>query len=244
MKGIFVVVDGLDGVGKGVFINSFVKQAKEDGKRVFDADEFATENDFHPSPNDLIGNYDVVLTSEPTFCGIGRVIRNELTEKNGRHYSSKIVADAFALDRRILYEKLVLPLLDAGIDIYQSRSFSTSLVYQRQTSIDEGVPFSVSDILEIPGNAFCHTHPMNYLVIPTIDNVEELMRRLAGRDKDDNCDFENPEFQIKLKPHYESIELRETFESIGTKVTYLDASITVEHSEMLAREFYNNHLKK
>jgi len=244
MKGIFVVVDGLDGVGKGVFIDTFVEEAKADGKRVFNADVFAIEHDFHPSTDNLIKNYDVVITSEPTFCGLGRFIRNELIAKNGRQYSSQIVAETYALDRRILYEKLVLPLLEAGIDIYQSRSVSTSLVYQRQTSIDEGKPFSVDDILAIHGNAFCFSHPMDHLIIPTINNVEELMRRLANRDKDDDCTFENPEFQKKLKPHYESSELRELFENNGTKVTYMDASISLDSSKQQAREFYAQYLRK
>ncbi|NQV92038.1 hypothetical protein HQ489_06200 [Candidatus Woesearchaeota archaeon] len=244
MKGTFVVVDGLDGVGKGVFIDTFVRQAKADGKRIFDVHEFWSMNDSHPSPEDIIGKYDVALTSEPTFSKLGRYIRFVMIANNDQYFTPQEIAQAYAEDRMGLYQELVLPLLDAGIDIYQSRSLSTSLVYQHQSAIDEGMEFSAADILAIKGNAYCFSHPMTHLVIPTIKNVDELMRRLAGREKDDDCTFENSEFQKKLKPHYESTELRTLFENNGTKVTYLDASISLESSKQQAKEFYTQNLKK
>ncbi|MBT3835660.1 hypothetical protein HOD05_03645 [Candidatus Woesearchaeota archaeon] len=243
MKGTFVVVDGLDGVGKGVFIDTFVEEAKIDGKRVYDVEEFWNRFGYYPDL-EKVSSYDVVLTSEPTFCGVGELIRKELTANNGRHYSTRVIAEAFSLDRRILYENFVLPLLEAGTEIYQSRSVSTSLVYQRQTAIDEGANFSVDDILELPGNKFCFSHPMDHLVIPTIGDVSELTTRLEQRQKTDDSEFEVPEFQLKLKPHYESTELRELFERNGTKVTYLDAGISLESSKQQAREFYQQNLRK
>ncbi len=185
----------------------------------------------------------MLVTSEPTFCGVGRHIRNELIANNNREYSPEAVAEAYAVDRRILYEQLVLPALEAGIDVYQSRSFSASITYQRQTALDKGKDFSIKDILSIPGNAFCYAHPMDFLIIPTIADVEEALRRSQAREKQDDCKFENLEFQLKLKAQYESDEFREAFARKNVPLTYLDAGKTLEFSRQQAREFYTAHLR-
>ncbi|PIN76869.1 hypothetical protein COV17_00670 [Candidatus Woesearchaeota archaeon CG10_big_fil_rev_8_21_14_0_10_36_11] len=237
-RGTFIVIDGLDGVGKGVFLDTLAEEARNDGKRVFDVHKFWEENDFHPDVSLIIGKYDVVLTSEPTFIGAGRHVRTELIAKNGRRYSPESIAQAYALDRMILYESFILPLLEAGIDVFQSRSFSTSIVYQHQSALDEGRAFSVEDILAIPGNAFCLKHPMNFLIIPTIQDVQEAIRRAESREKDDDCVFENLEFQLKLKSHYESAWFRTIFERIGTTIISMDAGKTIEHSKQQMRDFY------
>ncbi len=241
--GKFLVVDGLDGVGKGVILDTLVEEAKKSGKKVFDVNEFWKERDYHP-PLDLIFNKcDVIITSEPTFAGIGRVIRQELIAKNNRDYTPEAVAEAYALDRRILYEQLLLPALDAGISVYQSRSFSTSLAYQQQSAIDLGLDLPIEKILRIPGNAFCYAHPMDYLVIPNIVNVEEVLQRIAAREKDDKCKFENLGFQLKLKKIYDSEEFRNIFRQKGVQMIDLDAGVNVEHTQEQAREFYGKCLR-
>lgn len=267
-RGKFVVIDGIDGVGKGVFLDTLVEEAKKSGKRVLDVNRFwkgfnkhphlskmlghfgikvpkwEYKPDYHPNIEKIIGNYDVIVTSEETFVGIGCYIREEMTAKNHRKYSPEVTAEAYALDRHILYQQLILPAREAGIDVYQSRSFSTSIVYQRQSALDEGREFEVEKILAIPGNAFCIQHPMDYLLVPTINNVGEAIRRAQSRDKQDDCIFENLEFQLKLKANYESAEFRAVFEKIGVPVIYMDAGKTIEHSEKQAREFYQKHLAK
>ncbi|MEW5897072.1 MAG: dTMP kinase [Nanoarchaeota archaeon] len=242
-KGRFVVVDGIDGAGKGVFLDTFVEEARKDGKRVFDVHEFWKEHDYHPPVSGFIGRFDVIVTSEPTFVGIGRYIRGELVAKHNRMYSPEAIAEAYALDRRILYQQLLLPALNTGIDVYQSRSFSSSIVYQKQSALDEGRDFSVRDILSIPGNAFCYSHPMDFLVIPTIVDVREALRRAEQREKDDKCRFEDLAFQIRIKAHYESNDFQMVFTEVGTEIVYLDAGRTLERSQEQAREFYQLKLK-
>ncbi len=246
-KGKFVVVDGIDGVGKGVFLDKFVKCAKQDGKRVFDVHEFWKMHDYHPDITQIGYLYDVIVTSEPTFIGVGKLVREKLTAKNGREYSPAVVMEAFALDRRILYEQLVLPALAEGIDVYQSRSFSTSLVYQSQMMLDKkliaSINWAMQHILKIPGNAFCYKNPMDFLVVPTIIDVNEALRRAGVREKQDNSVFENLEFQLNAKKHYESSDFKEVFERIGVPIRYLDAGKTIEFSQEQAREFYVKNLK-
>ncbi len=241
--GKFVVVDGIDGVGKGVFLNTFVEEAKKDKKRVFDVNEFWKQHEINPKPNAIIGKYDVVLTSEPTFMGTGKLIRDELIA-TGKNYPVELVALAYSLDRRVLYGELVLPLLSAGVDVYQSRSFSTSLVYQRQMAVDQNKPkFTMRKLLSIPGNDFCANHPMDYLIVPTIKDVEEAVRRSKSREKQDNCAFENLEFQLKARELYENAEFKRIFKKLGVPLTYLDAGVSIEYSKQQAREFYMKELR-
>ncbi len=250
-RGKFVVVDGLDGVGKGVFLNEFVRCAKADGKRVFDVNEFWRKNDAHPELSTIIGKYDVLLTSEPTFMGVGKLIREELTGKKaseeGRIYSPETELEAFALDRRILYEQLVLPALEQGIDVYQARSFSSSLTYQLQRLFDKGEQRTagelISLILAIPGNNYCYSHPMDFLVVPTIVDVHEAVQRAQLREKQDDSVFENLNFQLKVKKHFESLDFKNVFGKIGVPITYLDAGKTIKYSKEQAKDFYQQHLR-
>ncbi len=242
-RGRFIVIDGIDGVGKGVFLAAFLEAAKKEGKRVFDVHEFWSRNNFHPSPKEIIGKFDVAVTSEPTFVGIGKYIREEIIAKNERSYSPEAIAQAYALDRMILYQQLLLPLLEAGIDVYQSRSFSTSIVYQRQSAADEGKDLSIKRIMEIPGNAFCALYPMDFLIIPTLTEVREALRRAEEREKDDDCKFENLDFQLKIKQHYESREFQDFFKKLGVKLIYLDAGKSLEFSREQAMQFYENELR-
>lgn len=242
-KGRFVVVDGLDGVGKGVFLDAFVEEAKRQGKKVLDVDLFELHNSRLPSSSEVIEKYDLIKTSEPTYSGVGKIIREEYTRK-GSSYSARIVGEAFALARRVLYEQLLIPVLEAGVDVYQSRSFSTSIIFQPQQAASEGSSLTVAEILSIPGNKFCTEHPMDYLIVPTLNDVVEVVHRFSNRDKKDNCKYENVEFQLKVKPHYESEEFKKLFESLGVKVVYLDAGVSIEHSQQQARDFYQQHLRK
>ena len=243
-KGKFVVVDGIDGVGKGVFLDTFVEEAEKDGKKVFDVHKYWDINGFHPPVEVIInGNYDIILTSEPTSTVLGKFIRDELIAKNDRFYSAETVTEAYALDRRILYQKLLLPVLKVGIDVYQSRSFSSSIVYQHQSSIDEGKPFSIENIIDIPGNKFCYQHPITHLVILTIADVQKALQRTEERDKDDNCIFENIKFQLKIKERFEDPDFKNIFAQLGTKITYLDAGKNLAYSKQQAQEFYQKYLK-
>ena len=97
--------------------------------------------------------------------------------------------------------------------------------------------------MSIAGNKFCAGYPMDYLVVPIISDPAESITRLAGREKDDNCKFETLDFQLKLKPHFESQEFKELFASLGVNLVYMDAGVSIGYSEEQAREFYKNHLR-
>lgn len=239
-KGKLIIIDGLDGIGKGVVERAIAELLSDKGK-IFDLVSYWKENNQHP-PYSMLRDYDILLSAEPTYTGIGKKIREELIVK-GSTATPLETAQAYSDDRLILYNKIIIPALKDGKDIIQSRSVSTSLVYQRVQS-DESITLN-SLMNDFEGNKFALENAPDLLIIPTILNVAEVIKRLGGRKdfKDDNCRFENLEFQLKIKPHYESDELREIFESRGTIVKYLDAGISIEETKEQAIQIYLDFLK-
>ncbi len=226
-KGIFVVIDGLDGIGKGVCLDVLKQEALGSGLKVFDLNEYWETKNKIPLLEE-IGEVDLLVTSEPTYQGIGKYIREVLTCRDEKPFSTSVIAQAYSLDRAILYERLILPALKEGISVFQSRSVSTSIAYQKLTGEKEGVDLNF--ILNLPGNKLALENPPDYLIIPTIKNVEEVIKRLNNREKEDNCLFENLEFQLEVKKEYESIEFKEIFESRETTILSVDVGKTLEHS--------------
>lgn len=226
-KGIFVVIDGLDGIGKGVCLDVLKQEVLDSKLKVFDVNEYWEENNKIPFLED-IGEIDVLITSEPTYQGVGKYIREVLVCKDEKPFTTSVIAQAYSLDRAIFYERLILPALKEGINVFQSRSVSTSIAYQKLTGEKDGVDLDF--ILNLPGNKLALENPPNYLVIPTIKNIEEVINRLNNREKEDNCLFENLEFQLEVKKEYESSEFKEIFESRGTTILSVDVGKTLEHS--------------
>ena len=246
--GFFIQSDGLDGMGKGVINDAIVDDLKQKGLRIFDLNEWWKTEHVHPdfsAINSKNKNYissdsfDVLVTSEPTYAGIGLAIRQEIIAKNGRDYSAHSTAQAYALDRLILYSQVILPMLKLGKIVIQSRGVSTSIVYQPlQKVIDGEISPTIDEIMQIEGNKLALNNAQNLLLIPTIKNVEEVMTRISGREKDDDCQFENLEFQLKIKPMYESAQLKKIFESRGTQVSYVDVGKSIEFTKKQAIQIY------
>jgi dTMP kinase len=236
MKGRFIVLDGPDGVGKSVFLNTLIEESKKKSLKIFDVNLFWKENDRLPTMEE-ISEYNVLITSEPTFFGAGKLIRNILISNSSPvKYSTLTIAQGYALDRHVLHEGLIIPALEKGIHVFQSRSVSTSIVYQKLTGEKDNV--SLSEVINIPGNSFALKHAADILIILTIDDPKEIINRLEKRDKDDDAIFENLEFQMKVKKEFESDWFRELFENRGTRVVYMDAGKTIEYSKEQMREFF------
>lgn len=241
-RGVFVVVDGLDGVGKGVIEDAII--GCQEGK-VFDSVKWSLENlGRRPNVGLVAGKgFSCVSSAEPTHSLLGADIRWEMISKShDRVYSAKSLVQAYSLDREIQMKRLVVPVLLAGIDVVQSRSFAVSCCYQMLNAEDEGGdPNEILEyILRQPGNKFQLENAPDLLIIPVVVNVEELIARLEKRGKTDDAIFENLEFQKRAKVLFESVWLREIFEKAGTKVAYLDAGISVESTRAQAVEIYNS----
>ncbi len=229
--GRFVVVDGLDGIGKGVIESALVEAV---GGRVFDSVQWCKDNPTERPDISLLEGYSGVLTGEPTYSGLGMDIRNTLiANANKGKFPSGLLIRNYANDREIQMRNLVVPALSAGYDVIQSRSVGTSLCYQTLNAEDEGLDPEVAraEILAHPGNQYQLANAPDLLIIPTIGNVDELMERLGKRDKKDDAIFENKAFLERAKIPYESDWLKEIFEKRGTQVKYLDAGISIEDSQ-------------
>ncbi len=218
MKGKLVIVDGLDGSGKGVVVDSFREYFESKGKKVFDLRECWKEGKDTPE-FDEIKDYDVIVSCEPTYTGVGKVLRDEIVKKNARKYSGLSTAHAFALDRAILYKKLFIPALAAGKMIFQERGVVTSLVYQ-PVQLER---ISLRDIIMIPGNNLAVKYAPDLLVITKVD-PKVVMKRLENREKKDHAIFEEIFFQRKVADRFESEWLKQLFEKRGSKVVYLDTN--------------------
>jgi len=220
MKGKFIMVDGLDGSGKGVLVQAMKEQFVKSGKKVFDLKEYWKEHNNIPEI-DEVQDYDVIISSEPTFSMIGKVIREEMIHVNshGRMYSGLSTAHAFALDREILYMKLIIPALKKGKIVIQERGVITSLVYQpvQHEKLD------LSTVMMLPGNKLALSHAPDLLIITKV-SPEHVIQRLENREKKDQAIFENLLFQRKIADRYESEWLRRLFEQKGSKVVYIDTN--------------------
>ncbi|MFH1182052.1 MAG: hypothetical protein V1702_03780 [Candidatus Woesearchaeota archaeon] len=240
MKGKLVMVDGLDGSGKGVVVDAIAEWCAESGKRILDLRKYCIEKNTFPQPGEL-GNYDIIISSEPSFCYIGKAIREELVRADGRRYSAMSLANAFALDREILYKRVLLPALQLGINVFQERGVVSSLVYQ---PVQERI--QLSELLRMPGNKLAIDNAPSLLLITTV-SPETVVKRLGARDKKDNSIFDTLSFQRKIDERYRSDWLRHLFENSGSKVVYLDTDEpkTVEETKTAALEivkkFLENH---
>jgi thymidylate kinase len=255
-KGKFIVIDGLDGIGKSVVLDAIVDYLKDKGQRILDLHKYWEEYGFHPDFSNPkfheqankyyvnLDDYDVIYSSEPTHVGIGKVIRQEVIAHNGRPYHANLTAECYSTDRLVLYKRVILPVLSAGKTIIQSRSVSTSIVYQPiQSELQKEDSLTVKEVLALQGNKLALDNAPDLLIIPTIKDVNILFERLAGRTKDDNCNFEKLKFQEKVKPLFEGKKLRRIFEKRGSVVKYLDAGISIEATKKQAVDLYKEVLE-
>jgi len=228
--GLFVMIDGLDGVGKDTIMEALKHMLIDKGKSVFELKSYWSNYGFHPELKDFVTS-DVVMSSEPTSVGIGSAIRREIIANHtGRQYSARATANAYALDRLVLYKRVLLPALAVGKWITQSRGVSTSLAYQPLQAQTQQDSLPLEEVMALEGNVLALENAPDLLIIPTVADVDELARRLASRQKKDDAIFENVPFQKQLKLVYESDSFRELFEKRGTIVRYFDAGVSVEHS--------------
>lgn len=253
----FVVVDGIDGAGKGETIKTAVDFfTQKRGRRWLDLDEYWLRNHRHPQTKEqhhkkdckLADDYlnlediDIIKASEPTYTDIGNTIRNSIIRNKGE-YSARFTAEMYAADRNVLYKQLLMPAIDAGKIWLQSRSFSTSIVYQRVQAEELKEKLTVEQILSFEGNQLAMKNPPNLIIIPIPKNVAQAMERTKKRDKDDKTFFEDLEFQLKLKPHYESTELKQFFEKLGTKVEYVDSGAELHDYKQQVWDVLDKHYK-
>lgn len=215
MKNRFVMVDGLDGSGKGTIVDGLAEWAESKAMKTLDIRSYCSEKNDFPSEEEL-NDAEVIISCEPTFCYVGKAIRDELVRANGRQYSAWSLAQAFSLDREILYRRVIIPAIKAGKYVFQERGLTSSLVYQ---PVQEHI--QLSELLKLPGNKLAIQNAPSLLLIAKV-SPETVLKRLGLREKKDYSIFDNLSFQRKLHERYLSDWLRNLFEQHGSKVEYID----------------------
>lgn len=246
---MFVIVDGIDGSGKGTIANALAAARHADGARVFDLRTFAKTEHRLPDPEELEG-YDVLISAEPTHTWVGQTIRDEIIRDNGRNYGALRTAEAFALDRLILYRRVLLPARSRGLDIIQERSITSSLVYQSQVSgvsdqesgiLADSVPMEI--LLALEGNTFTLGHPPELCIIVSTDPTRAIQRLQLRTSKQDVAIFEKLPILQQLHERYHSAWFREILDARGWHVEYLDANGAVEDAVATARTLWDTNAR-
>jgi len=243
MRYKLVLIEGIDGSGKGVVTDTFRELAEKEGLTTFDLRSHLKSGKDIPEFKD-ISNYDIILSSEPTYGWVGKAIREELIKDNGRNYSALAVAQAYSLDRKILYKRLLIQALEAGKIVLQERGVVSSLAYQPLQAQLQGENLFLETVLKLPGNKIAIEDYPPSIVIITRVNPETAIQRLENREKKDVCIFERLEFQKKLQERYESTWLRCLLEKQGSKVIYFDTNETIESTKDQVRKLWEEYLKE
>ncbi len=230
-------MDGIDGSGKGTIVSALRKWASKKGLSVFDLREYWSSNHALPEQEDF-QDFDVLVSAEPTFSLVGSAIRDELIRENKRRYSAYTTAQAYAIDRNILYKRVLIPALELDKYIFQERGVTTSITYQPV----QAEPLALKKILELEGNQLALKYRPDILIIMDV-KPETAIMRLVKRDKKDQAIFEKLEFQKKIDKRFKSKWFKDMFERLGSKVVYLNANGTVEQAEKKAIEIWENFLE-
>lgn len=217
LKNRFVMVDGLDGSGKGAIVDALQEWAENKGMKVLDLRSYCREKGTFPEAEELL-QYDAIVSAEPTFCYIGKAIREEMIRATERQYPAMSIAQAFALDREILYRRVIIPAIKAGKYVFQERGISSSLIYQ---PVQEHI--QLSELLKMTGNKIAMQFSPALLVIAVV-KPETVVKRLGLREKKDNSIFDSLEFQRNIDSRFRSDWLRQLFEQHGSKVGYIDTN--------------------
>jgi thymidylate kinase len=224
-SGRFIMVDGMTGSGKSTVMKAIRDWSHACEHRVFSL------NDWHeatpPSFKD-ISEHDVYFTYEPTRTWVGQAIRYELSRVDNP-YGGKELAHAFALDRQIMYRRLILPALEAGKTVIQDRGVSSSLVYQPV------MPDSVAleDVLSLPGNSLAMEHAPDALILTKL-SAQTAHERITSRQDDSKGVFADLTFMKQQEERFASSWLQSLFEKHGTSIFELDTSGTLEQSQQRA----------
>lgn len=231
---MFIMLDAIDGGGKGTVITAWKEYLTEQGNSIFDLVDYWKENKQHPDISE-IKSYDFIFSAEPTYTGVGQVIREELI-KQATNYAPEAIAHGYSLDRLVLYKKLIIPLLDQEKCVISDRGFCTSLAYQNAQNPE----LTFDKLLAMPGNALAMQYRPDYLILLTTE-PEEAMRRLDARgDKKDNVIFENLDFQKKTAATFMSPGYQEIFTQAGTKIFYLSTMGEIAIIKQKAKELLAN----
>ncbi len=219
---MFIMIDGIDGSGKSTIVQIWKDYLAAQGNTIFDLKHYWQTAGKYPELEEMRA-CDFIFSCEPTYAGIGKVIREELI-KNGNGYSAQALAEAYSLDRLVLYKKIIIPWLQNGKVVIQDRGVSTTLAYQNIQNKE----FTFEKISEFVGNKLALENRPDHLIIAKI-SPEKAFERISARfDKDDNAIFEKLDFLKKAAEVFYSPEYQKVFTDKGTVIHYLNTENEID----------------
>jgi len=231
---MFIIIDGIDGSGKSTVLKTWISELETQGKKIFDLTEYHKKHGIYPNIEEMEAA-DIIITGEPTHALIGKAIRLEMIKK-GNKYSASAIADAYSLDRLILYKKVILPMRKLGKIILQDRSVTTSLCYQSVQS-DE---LNLENIALREGNAFALGNPPDYFILADLP-VEEALARLGSRtEKQDDAIFEKRTFLEKAQSCFMGSEYQDFLENHGFNIKTINTNQPIEAMKEESKEFISD----
>lgn len=225
----FVIIEGIDGSGKSTIVRALLDECAALGLRVFDIPSWSRREGRLPLLEEC-RDAEVIFSAEPTQVWVGAAVRNELIREGGS-YDIRTLAEAYALDRLLLYKRLVLPLRAAGKLIIQDRSVGTSLVYQ--TLQPGGLP--LAEIKKLTGNALALENAPELLLVADCAPEVAIERLTSRRDKRDRAIFEKLEILRTFRNGFNATWFQELWREHGTRLSYIDANVPIDEMREAAR---------
>lgn len=216
------MVDGMTGSGKSTILKAVHTWADDHGKRVFKLHDWKHTQPPHFSE---LPEADIYFTYEPTRTWVGAAIRYELSQTEDP-YGGMELAHAFALDRQIMYRRVILPALAAGKHVIQDRGVTSSIVYQ--PVMKDSVPLET--LLQLPGNKLAMEHAPDNLILTKVP-AHIAHERIQSRSDESKGVFAQLAFMKQQEERFHSDWFKELFEQHGTTVHTIDTSISVEESQ-------------
>ena len=218
----FIVVEGTECAGKSFFIKAAKAWAEESGKQMLDISEFVDEHNRLPLPEELDG-FDVLISREMTTVWTGDAIRQEMVRESDRVYSGREIAEAFSIDRLVLYRRVIRPALERDMIVFSDRSVASSIAYQPVTEPD---PIPLEELLALSGQKYAFETKIDHIIVMMADPDEVLKRTEERTEKVDDAIFEKESFLKKIDKRYKSDWFKELFEKHVTEMYYIDTTHT------------------
>ncbi|MHB8831514.1 MAG: dTMP kinase [Patescibacteria group bacterium] len=240
--GLHAIIEGIDGSGKSTVLNACRAWAEDRGVTFFNVIEFSEREGRLPNAEE-VGGATGLITAEPTFCWVGKAIREEIIAKHdeaGQRYTGWETAQAFALDRLVQFRRLVIPFLQNHPEriIFQDRGLGSSLAYQplQDTSL------TTKQLVELPGNAQTLAFSPSLLILIRAEATATMARLAQRTDKQDKDIFEEPSFQQKLAQRYLSDDVLGYFKQVGTKIAEVDGNQGIDQVASAVKSLLSQNL--
>lgn len=221
-QGTFIVLDAIDGAGKSTAIKAIATHLESKQLKLFDLVDFQKQHHRLPELHEL-QEADVLISAEPTYSFVGMAIRDELL-RTGKNHSGKITAEAFSLDRYILFSRIILPFLREKPNrwVIQDRGVITSLAYQ--TIQDPTI--TIDWLMSLTGNQLELSRAPNKLFLLQITPAEAMQRLAHRTEKQDQAAFEQSSFQEEVALQYKNPHVLKPYLDAGTHIIEIDANQT------------------